>query len=81
LARRHRRIILGDHVAAFAEKQLSAVGASRGRNSGNAAVSHEDPRRPLSASRLQTRRGPLASAGDEQGALGPGGSALLIAEG
>jgi hypothetical protein len=50
----------------------------------NAAVSREDPRRPLFASRLQTRRpvasGPLASAGHEQGALGAGGSALLIAE-
>jgi len=57
---------------------------SDSRSSGNVAVSREDPRRPLSASCLQTRRpvasGPLASAGDEQGALGAGGSALLIAE-
>ena len=51
--------------------------------SGIAAVSAADPRRPLSASCLQARRraasGPLASAGDEQGARGTGGSALLIA--
>jgi hypothetical protein len=52
--------------------------------SGIAAVSPADRRRPLSASCLQARRrvasGPLNSAGDEQGARGTGGSALLIAE-
>jgi hypothetical protein len=83
-SRQRGHAVGADLVAAFRAEQRPLASVRHGRSSGNAGVSREDPRRPLSASRLQTRQpvaiGPLASAGDKQGALGASGSALLIAD-